>query len=142
MAVVQRLVKHRRFKVAFVVLFLAALLLGMVVVPLEKIHPQSTFHTYFDGIWWAVTTITSVGYGDLVPRTVLGRIIGMILEVMGVTMFGMLIGMLTVELYDEKDRFYRNRYFDRLDAIDDKLTKLESQGRFVVKKNLEETEVE
>ncbi|MCD7035766.1 potassium channel family protein [Metabacillus sp. GX 13764] len=41
------------------------------------------FPDYYDGIWWAVVTIATVGYGDLVPVTAIGKLIGIILILLG-----------------------------------------------------------
>ena len=41
-------------------------------------------HSVVDGIWWAVATISTVGYGDVVPASHLGRMIGVILIVLGI----------------------------------------------------------
>lgn len=46
----------------------------------------------WDGIWWAVTTLTTVGYGDLHPETVLGRIVGIALMVVGIGFVALLTG--------------------------------------------------
>lgn len=49
------------------------------------INPQ--VNSIFDVIWWGFTTITTVGYGDIVPLTLGGRISGIILMVSGVSFF-------------------------------------------------------
>ncbi|MCM3004392.1 potassium channel family protein [Priestia koreensis] len=41
------------------------------------------FKTIFDGIWWSVVTIATVGYGDFAPETIAGRVIGIILILLG-----------------------------------------------------------
>src|SRR5262245_5731537 len=46
--------------------------------------PEATIHTAGDAIWWSVTTITTVGYGDKYPTTTEGRIIAMVLMLAGV----------------------------------------------------------
>ena len=48
------------------------------------------FTSLWDGIWWAVTTTTTVGYGDLYPTTVSGRIIGMMLMFLGIGFLSLL----------------------------------------------------
>jgi voltage-gated potassium channel Kch len=50
----------------------AVLLCGWLISELE---PQR-FSDLGDGIWWAITTITTVGYGDYVPSTTSGRAVG------------------------------------------------------------------
>lgn len=44
-------------------------------------------HSIFDGVWWAIATVSTVGYGDVVPTSTLGRVIGAILIVMGLGIF-------------------------------------------------------
>ncbi|AZB44200.1 potassium channel protein [Bacillus sp. FJAT-42376] len=46
------------------------------------IEPE-TYPTLFDGLWWTVVTISTVGFGDLVPKTVLGKMTGMIIILLG-----------------------------------------------------------
>lgn len=58
-------------------------LLGHVIWLIERHDDDNDFHqTYprgvFDGIWWAVTTVTTVGYGDKAPTSVRGRLVAMI----------------------------------------------------------------
>ena len=48
------------------------------------------FTTLWDGIWWAVVTVTTVGYGDLYPETVQGRLIGMALMFVGIGFLSLL----------------------------------------------------
>jgi voltage-gated potassium channel len=42
------------------------------------------FHSMWDGVWWAVVTVTTVGYGDIYPHTVAGRFIGMVVMLAGI----------------------------------------------------------
>lgn len=46
------------------------------------IEPE-TFTTIFEGIWWAFITVSTVGYGDFVPQTALGKLLGMLLILLG-----------------------------------------------------------
>jgi len=46
--------------------------------------------SFFDSLWWAAATITTVGYGDLFPVTLAGRIAGVFAMVVGITAFGLL----------------------------------------------------
>ncbi|MFS0674388.1 potassium channel family protein [Ornithinibacillus sp. 179-J 7C1 HS] len=72
--------KHMYFRLPilirlFLTIVLIILFFGTVI---HVIEPQE-FPTIFDGIWWAVVTGATVGYGDYVPLTPLGRILGIIL---------------------------------------------------------------
>jgi len=50
----------------------------------EATVDQGDFKTFWDGIWWSVVTVTTVGYGDLYPHTVAGRLIAMLLMLVGI----------------------------------------------------------
>ncbi|RCK12594.1 hypothetical protein DT075_09645 [Bacillus licheniformis] len=58
---------------------LLILLFGQLITFVE---PQQ-FSNVFEGIWWALITVSSVGYGDFVPKTALGKIVGMLLILIG-----------------------------------------------------------
>jgi len=51
-------------------------------------HGQNGFKTYGDSLWWGVVTITTVGYGDIVPETTTGRFTAAVLMFAGVAMLG------------------------------------------------------
>jgi voltage-gated potassium channel len=48
---------------------------------------NSEVNTYFDAIWWAFSTVSTVGFGDVVPITVGGRLVGIFLMIFGVAFF-------------------------------------------------------
>jgi len=77
-------------------LILATVLFGSVaVLHFEQYNPDSTITDAREAIWWSVVTITTVGYGDRVPVTEGGRIVAMIMMVVGVVMFGAYTGFIT-----------------------------------------------
>ncbi len=70
----------------------ALLTVTAIVVAGAAEHALGTgdFTSLWDGIWWAVVTVTTVGYGDLYPTTVQGRLIGMVLMFTGIGFLSLL----------------------------------------------------
>ena len=92
---------------------LVALLTLVIVVvsgSVEALVDSGDFPSTWDGIWWAVVTVTTVGYGDQVPTTVAGRTIAMV-----VMLFG--IGFLSVLTATIASRFIKTDRGDETEAI-------------------------
>ncbi|NKQ51783.1 two pore domain potassium channel family protein [Amycolatopsis sp. K13G38] len=70
---------------------------GTVVWLVERNLPAANIHSWGDSVWWALTTMTTVGYGDHVPTTVLGKLVGGAVMVAGVAIIGAVAA--TVALY-------------------------------------------
>jgi voltage-gated potassium channel len=71
---------------ATLLLFIAAA--GMVGA--ERSHPEANIQTFGDALWWAMTTVTTVGYGDRYPVTPEGRLVATFLMVVGIALLGFL----------------------------------------------------
>lgn len=76
-------------------------------------YPQNpNLHSYLDAIWWAVTTVTTVGYGTIVPLTTAGKIVDIFLMISGTVLFlsyialfsNALVGPAVEEVENEIDR--------------------------------------
>jgi len=74
----------------FAILFIYVL--SLAVYASERNAPGATITDYGDSVWWAIVTITTVGYGDMVPITVMGRIYASILMLGGVVIVGAATG--------------------------------------------------
>lgn len=73
--------------------FLSALLIF-------NVEPDS-FNDFFDAVYWATVSLTTVGYGDIYPVTVIGRIVSMISSFFGIAVVAMPAGILTAGLMEE-----------------------------------------
>lgn len=78
------MVRHIYFRIPVLIRLLLTILLVMVLfgVLIHFIEPNQ-FPTFFDGIWWAFVTGATVGYGDYVPLSSVGRMIGILLMLTG-----------------------------------------------------------
>jgi voltage-gated potassium channel len=90
-----RAVRESRVRLASRAALLAAgsaaiLILAAAVMELdaERAAARANITTFGDALWWAVSTITTVGYGDRYPVTAAGRAIGIALMIVGVGIFG------------------------------------------------------
>jgi voltage-gated potassium channel len=87
---VESILKHHGL---FRVLIAAAgtLLLGAWLVLLFEDHAKgSNIHDYADALWWAIVTVTTVGYGDRYPVTAGGRVVAAVLMLVGIGLIGVL----------------------------------------------------
>lgn len=86
--------------------------LATISLILVKIEPE--INTFFDAFWWTMVTTTTVGYGDIVPSTVFGKIIAIILMLFGIGIVSLLITNITDTLTDKvKGTKDINKYFDK-----------------------------
>jgi voltage-gated potassium channel len=86
---------HRRESAAWAAMLIAILVVfGGSIAILELEAPRGGNITNAeDALWWAIVTITTVGYGDFYPITTEGRLVAVCLMVVGVGLFGTLSGM-------------------------------------------------
>ena len=72
---------------------LLAIGLGAVaVLDVERDAPGANIHNFGDSIWWAISAVTTVGYGDLYPVTTAGRFIAALIMVVGIALVGSTTG--------------------------------------------------
>lgn len=76
--------------------FLTAVILGAVVYMFEKGH-NPLFTSIPRSIYWAVVTLTAVGYGDMTPITIPGRFISVVIMILGYSVIAVLTGIVTSE---------------------------------------------
>jgi voltage-gated potassium channel len=92
------------------VIFLMVLILASVAVYfLERDVQPATFGSVPATMWWAVVTLTTVGYGDVVPITPLGRVVAAMVMICGLGVFGLWTGILATGFAAEtrRDNFLR-----------------------------------
>jgi len=83
-----------------VVLGLAVAYVVVSALIVFNVEPD-TFDTFFDAVYWAVVSLTTVGYGDLYPSTEVGRFIAMASSLMGIAVVALPSGIITAGLLEE-----------------------------------------
>ncbi len=80
-----------------------------LIVEVERKSPESLIKSGGDAVWWALSTVTTVGYGDIYPVTVEGRFIAAGLMIVGVALFGSISAYITSKLIlPKEDRDHEN----------------------------------
>ncbi len=99
-----------------IILICLVILVGAIaVLAVEYNNPDSVIKDFFDAIWWSLVTITTVGYGDLVPKTFWGRIIGIVFIFLGFTLFSTFTAFVASNFIDKKikERKGLNKIIDK-----------------------------
>jgi len=106
----------------------------------ESGHPNSEINSWLDAIWWAAATVTTVGYGDLVPVTDAGRIIGIFYMFFGVTILGISLSILATRYYkkkfqdDEEISHGQKLILEKIKDLEKNQEKLQSELRELIEK--------
>jgi voltage-gated potassium channel len=125
------LILQNRAKSAFASILLTSILLitvSSVAILIAEDEPSGNIKTAEDAVWWSVTTMTTVGYGDKYPTTTEGRIVAMALMFSGVGLFGTISGLVASFFLGQRNAGSPElkEILARLEAIDTKMEKQQS----------------
>ena len=109
------------FGVAFFILLVTSTLMYIVE---GQVQPE-VFGSIPRAMWWAVATLTTVGYGDAVPVTALGRVLGGITAATGIGLIAMPTGILAAEM---SDAIHTRRHAEHKEALAAERAGLETTG--------------
>ena len=117
----QRAVAGRRvFPFLALTTLTVALLAGFVVTIIDK----EDFPNFGTAVWWAVVTLGTVGYGDVVPHTGWGRVVGSVVIIVGVTFIAFLTAVVTSLFVEEEQKTHRTLVEDAQRASQDETRRL------------------
>jgi voltage-gated potassium channel len=114
---------------------------SIVIFHLESGQPDSQINSRLDAAWWAVSTITTVGYGDMVPVTDAGKIMAIFFMLFGLAVLAIFLSSLGTIFY--KRQFEKNetdltlieeKLFERMDDLEKNQEKLQSDLRELIEK--------
>ncbi|MBX9942561.1 MAG: cyclic nucleotide-binding domain-containing protein [Reyranella sp.] len=101
-----RVVSNERSPIAGVLaLFFIVLVMAATVAHLlERERQPEAFGSLPNALWWAVVTLTTTGYGDVVPLTAGGRLVGSVLMISGISVLAIMTGVLATGFAQEERR--------------------------------------
>lgn len=99
------------------VLIVAMILLFIIPIPIVLLEPS--IETFTDALWWAVVTTTTVGYGDISPETPIGRILAVILMLVGIGFIGTLTSAITNFFNREETKDHEKQLLNILKTIEE-----------------------
>ena len=69
--------------------------------PHKPIYRSAYLRSFFDALYWATVTLTTVGYGDMCPVTDVGRFVSMLSSLFGIAVIALPSGVITARYLDE-----------------------------------------
>ena len=106
---------------------------SVVIFYVESPHPDSEINSMLDAVWWTVATVTTVGYGDIVPITETGKIIAIIYMFFGIGFLAIFLSVIGTRVYqrrfEKEDREFTNyqklilQRIDNVEKIQEKIQK-------------------
>ena len=109
MNVITEVLRSRRQQLASSVFIILVLMLAssLCMYSLEHEAQPEVFSNAFSGIWWAVSTLLTVGYGDIYPITTAGKIVSIFITFLGVGMVAIPTGIISAGFVDQFSRIKR-----------------------------------
>jgi voltage-gated potassium channel len=117
----RRLLRHRGFAY---VLCVGAITVTLGAFGIYLLERGETVQSLGDAFWWAVVTVTTVGYGDVSPRTGEGRLIAVVLMFVGIGVVSVFTATLASFFFTVDEESDTGRLERRLSAIEAKLDEL------------------
>lgn len=111
--VITEVLYSKRSQLTSSVLIILILMTGssLCMYSLEHTAQPDVFQNAFSGIWWAASTLLTVGYGDIYPVTTLGKVFGIFISFLGVGMVAIPTGIISAGFVDQYSRLKkRNEY--------------------------------
>ncbi len=99
--------KRQQLMSSVFIILVMMLASSLCMYSVEHTAQPEVFQNAFSGIWWAMSTLLTVGYGDIYPVTTLGKIIGIVIAFLGVAVVAIPTGIISAGFVDQYSRLKR-----------------------------------
>ena len=112
MQVIGSILKRKKpeLTITFVIIFVLLIVTSSLMYYVEHDAQPETFSSIPATLWWSVCTLTSVGYGDVIPETPFGKFCGGIIALLGIGIFALPAGILASGFEEEQSRKRATKY--------------------------------
>ena len=131
--VIGEVIASKRQQLVSSVFIILVLMLAssLCMYSLENEAQPEVFSNAFSGVWWSVSTLLTVGYGDIYPITIPGKIMGIIISFLGVGMVAIPTGIISAGFVDQYSRLKRMSEYAQEEDIQFIKVNLRRQDRWV-----------
>lgn len=98
----------KKILVYFLFVLILVTIIGTLMFIVEGTQPNTQFTDIGTSIYWAIVTLTTVGYGDITPVTLVGRLLSSIVMILGYTIIAVPTGIVSATMIDESKRKGKN----------------------------------
>jgi len=109
--------KRQQLISSVLILLILMLSASLCMYSLENRAQPEIFSNAFSGIWWSVSTLLTIGYGDIYPVTILGKITGSIISFLGVGMVAIPTGIISAGFVEQFSRVKRISEYAREEDV-------------------------
>jgi voltage-gated potassium channel len=119
MGTLGRVISNERARLASVLIVFLIVLVAAATAThfVERGSQPDKFGTLPESLWWAVVTLTTTGYGDVVPHTVGGKMVGSVVMVSGILVLALMTGILATGFSEEERRREYLRVWDQVTKV-------------------------
>ena len=136
LGVIGRVLKNKKNQIlaSVFIIFMLILASSLAMYSLEHEAQPDVFRNAFSGMWWATSTLLTVGYGDIYPVTLAGQILGILIAFLGVGLVAIPTGIISAGFVEEYQKVKRLQDIEKEEAIHFIEVEIKEDDKWVGKK--------
>jgi len=105
MVTLGKVIKNKSIQLisSFFIVSVLIIFASLLMYYIENEAQPGTFDNAFSSLWWAIATLTTVGYGDIYPVTIIGKILGIFISLMGIAIIAIPTGIISAGFIEQID---------------------------------------